>query len=117
MSGRRIAALHNVSGDGELTPSSLNADRGARLLAASDGDQEHADLVAAELERVYRARDVRAKVVPLPPVIVEGNARPRMEVGAPLLGFWIVLGLASWGLIGLAAFGFYELFAWIGWLA
>ena len=94
---RQIAAAHLAS-----------TERGARLLAACDGDADHALRVAGELER----RGL-AEVIALPRRPYDHALEEELELEAVVnvLGWWpaALLGLASWIALAAIAFGAYSL--------
>lgn len=103
MSKRRIARR-------QIADAHLGAtDRGARLLAASGGDVEHAERIAGELERYACNVDESAGIAPvisLPrPYDRELEQELEVEAVANVLGWWpaTLLGLAAWfSLFGVA---------------
>jgi len=101
---RQIAAAHLQS-----------TDRGARLLAACNGDVEHAQRVAGELERYSCNVDESAGLAPvisLPrPYDHALEEELELEAVVNVLGWWpaALLGLASWIALAAIAFGAYSL--------
>jgi len=100
-SRKSIAAAHLAS-----------STRGARLLAASGGDAEHAARIDAALsERGLEASPAEVIRLPVGPYDRALDDELELEAVANVLGWWpaMLLGLAGWLLIAGAAWTIYAL--------
>lgn len=117
MTRRRIAARHIAAAHLRTT------ERGPRLLAASDGDAEHAARIDRTLDDLRAHSRELAPVVHLPRPHVDASGRVPPydleldEFDPPLerdpLGGWLLalaIGLGAWAIIAAIAYGLVQAF-------